>query len=294
MPHTTLTHPTPTRPPPRAGGRSLESEYLGCFNERVPGRALPQLLGDSQDMTPVRCQALALDRHLRFYATQHRSQCWGGGVDPRYLGRADGGCAAKCAGNPKLNCGGANENALYEVPLADREFLGCFIDPAAAALKNSTPLPRMTPDACRQWALDSGFNYWGMQAPDTCLGELSFDNVTAGLEVEDWGCFQPCAGDASKACGGAARVATSLYRIIGDDPTGACGRTRRRSAASSPGAPRLGLPLVGMAHGFRFHGAGGGPEASRAAGTGASGQTKHGTSSRPHDCFLALCDYPRC
>ena len=197
----------------------LESEYEGCYKESVPqGRSLPEDLGDSPEMTAFLCRERALERKFKYYATQNGSRCFAGNADPRFLGAAEGGCRAGCSGNPAFQCGGPSENMLYRLPVYDRELDGCVDASAATPLKTKVTIPNMTFELCRTWAVKQGFNYYGMQAPGTCMGEFISQQGRLSPASD---CDEPCAGDASQACGGKPDRSASIFRMITTDPTGA-------------------------------------------------------------------------
>lgn len=196
-----------------AGGTPYEGELRGCFLER-PGRALPNLLADSQNMTTQLCRQLALAQRYRFWAASNTSQCYAGNVDPTYLARSSSGCVAKCAGDQRLGCGGAGEVFVHELPLLERELLACFLDPSVA-LRNRVILEDLTPEACRKSALGSGHNHYGMQGGTICFRQTSFDEAPE-LEPYAAGCLEPCGGDRTKPCGGPLGVASAIYRAIPD------------------------------------------------------------------------------
>ena len=199
-------------------GIVLESEHLGCYRERPSARALPTLLEDSPQMTPLRCRELALSKRFRFYAVRASSQCYAGGAPPTFYGKVEGGCTATCAGDAALRCGGELELLVYQNPAIQLEALGCF-DDRPGILQNVKTLDRMTPQLCRQWALDRGFNYWGMRASSQCLGEQLFEDPP-GLQESGYGCNEGCAGDGNQACGGKADEAVSLFRVLPDNSGG--------------------------------------------------------------------------
>ena len=202
-----------------AGKVLLESEYVGCYKERSPtGRSLPEDLGNSPQMTAFLCRERALAKKFKYYATQNGSKCFAGNADPRFVGASQGGCKAPCPGNPAFQCGGPDENMLYMMPVYVRELEGCFEATTTPPLLNAVTIANMTPGLCRAWAESSGFNYWGMQASSTCLGQYSFENLTNFVPTP--GCNQPCAGDSSQACGGLPGAAAAVFRMITNDPEG--------------------------------------------------------------------------
>lgn len=68
----------------------------------------------------------------------------------------------------------------------------------------------ITPETCRDWALQNGYNTYGVGDGKYCWGQQMYDNPTMELGP---GCstLQPCAGDSSMMCGGACAI--QLYRV---------------------------------------------------------------------------------
>lgn len=206
------------------GGTPFDSELIGCYMER-PGRALPELLADSPAMTPQLCRQLALNQSLRFYATADVTKCYGGRLSPSYLPKSPGGCNSSCPGAPKLACGGAGEIHAHSIPVMEREYVGCFLDPSTNALtKRKFVDALLTPEMCRLWAVRSGCSHYAFQGPDTCMCGDGF--LADQRQPYTDGCTQPCGGNPSRACGGPRGQATSVYRLSPEDPTGAHARTR--------------------------------------------------------------------
>ena len=199
----------------------LESEYEGCYKESVPtGRSLPEDLGESPQMTAFLCRERALARKFKYYATQNGSRCFAGNADPKYMGSSQGGCKARCSGNSAFQCGGPGENMLFRLSTYDRELEGCF-SARTPLLSNTRTIDNMTPVLCRDWADRQGYNYWGMQAPNTCMGQYSSEQLTFPARTS--GCDEPCAGDPSSACGGrpsGLSPGASIFRMISNDPNG--------------------------------------------------------------------------
>ena len=171
-------------------------------------------------MTPQLCRQLALDKRFRFWATTNVTQCYAGLVDPTYLDQSPTGCATKCLGSPGLRCGGPRELFVHELPQLERELLGCYSDPSLL-FRNRVAMTNLTPEACRQWALDAGYNHYGMQAGSICFGEFRSGSL-GQLQSYDMGCAEPCSGDRGRACGGELDVASAIYRAVSDPPAQAC------------------------------------------------------------------------
>lgn len=221
-----------------AGNVALETEYVGCYQDRDPGRTLPNLLNVSSNMTPHICRDLALGRHFRFYAVQHSTSCFAGNADPTFYGPKPGGCVATCGGNAALRCGGPLENMVYRLPDVNREYIGCF---DGNVLASNTTIPKMTPTTCRAWALAMAFTHWGMQAPNVCRGEFLNTDAHSGPPQDlDWMCAGRCQGDRNQACGGSKDLTTAVYKIVDTDPTGA--RMRVRPATLMLFATQINLP----------------------------------------------------
>ena len=94
MPHTHAHNRAPSE-----GGIDYPTEFKGCFKENATARALPWALGNSSAaMTPTLCRNMAMEKGYRFYATQNGTDCFGGNVDPTFLGRKKAGCELPCPG----------------------------------------------------------------------------------------------------------------------------------------------------------------------------------------------------
>ena len=170
-------------------------------------------------MTPQLCRQLALNKKYRFWATTNVTRCYAGIMDPTYLDPSPAGCTTKCLGSPALRCGGRGELFVHEVPRLERELLGCFLDPSLL-FKNRVAMANMTPEACRQWALNAGYNHYGMQAGRICFGE--FMSAPFSADTYDKGCAEPCSGNRDQACGGELDVASAIYSPLSAPQAQAC------------------------------------------------------------------------
>lgn len=132
--------------------------------------------------------------------------------------------ARSCAGDTSLMCGGTNEILVHELPVADREVMGCFDDPAAEFAQQpngqSKVLSDMTLAKCRNWATESGCNYYAVQPGGVCSCAFLPEQPTLGVPSGE--CTTPCKGEPSRACGGTSPAGDDgiVYALV-FDPQGA-------------------------------------------------------------------------
>ncbi|KAF6258550.1 hypothetical protein COO60DRAFT_1701302 [Scenedesmus sp. NREL 46B-D3] len=136
-------------PSPTPGGNlsTLNISRLGCWKDEFPptGRALPNLVGASANMTVDVCAKLASAANYSVFAVQFAVECYAGNneTDARRFGLATN-CDSTCtnlAANPIGTCGGPLANSLYRLTASGSVGGSDTTPPPSPAIPAPSPAP---------------------------------------------------------------------------------------------------------------------------------------------------------
>ena len=224
--------------------RTGNFNYIGCYTDNSPGRALTGLTptepasGSTVDNCATRCAG------YQYFGVEYADECYCGNeinAGATLLTSTDpyvNGCGMECSGNVTEYCGGPNRLNMYQVngtlrvptataigasstptgsptvvPSADGfSYIGCYTEAtderALSGLENPVSGSTLTVPLCAAACQDYAFMGVEYSGECYCGNALNAGSVVApgGSDPSQNGCDMLCNGDPTSYCGGPNRL----------------------------------------------------------------------------------------
>ncbi|GFR44981.1 hypothetical protein Agub_g6291 [Astrephomene gubernaculifera] len=204
------------------------SSWVGCYADN-PQAPVMTFINTAPVMTVTNCRTSAINWGFRFFAIQNGTICYGSSnYNEATLQGPSNACTLNCTneggsaytyanacGSP-ITATSATTSGATAISIQDSGYLGCFKDSNITdlvpnLLKNDTI--GMTPDNCRNSAINHGYDLYALQNGTLCFGASYSTGLTQAISMGlAWNCNVTCTGTTDFMCGGV--YANSIYQVV--------------------------------------------------------------------------------